>query len=156
MHARIPLTHSCYSSLSLITPNRSTRLNLLSVQSWCRWLLVGLLTLLRLCRKVQWWMSLMSSSLLLQQGPVCHVRLIWMVFEMGGRWPRAADLWDVDSRICSISLLAFSCYSHLAFFSIRLVSVHVVHPCSRIYGIAALKKFLLFYKIGQMFIWLIN
>ena len=29
----------------------------------------------------------MSSSLLLQQCPACLVRLIWIVFVMGGRWP---------------------------------------------------------------------
>ena len=31
--------------------------------------------------------SLMSSSLLLQQFHACLVRLTWIVFEMGGRWP---------------------------------------------------------------------
>ena len=31
--------------------------------------------------------SLMSSSLLLQQCPACPVRLTWIVFVMGGRWP---------------------------------------------------------------------
>ena len=31
--------------------------------------------------------SLMSSSLLLLQWPSCLVRLTWIVFEMGGRWP---------------------------------------------------------------------
>ena len=31
--------------------------------------------------------SLMSSSLLLQQCPGCLVRLTWIVFVMGGRWP---------------------------------------------------------------------
>ena len=31
--------------------------------------------------------SLMSSSLLLQQWPACLVRLTWIVFVMGGRWP---------------------------------------------------------------------
>ena len=30
---------------------------------------------------------LMSSSLLLQQSPACLVRLTWIVFVMGGRWP---------------------------------------------------------------------
>ena len=38
-----------------------------------------------------WWghrsTSLMSSSLLLQQCPACLVRLAWIVFLMGGRWP---------------------------------------------------------------------
>ena len=31
--------------------------------------------------------SLMSSSLLLQQCPACLVRLTWIGFVMGGRWP---------------------------------------------------------------------
>ena len=31
--------------------------------------------------------SLMSSSLLLQRCPACLVRLTWIVFMMGGRWP---------------------------------------------------------------------
>ena len=31
--------------------------------------------------------SLMSSSLLLQQGPACLVHLTWIAFMMGGRWP---------------------------------------------------------------------
>ena len=31
--------------------------------------------------------SLMSSSLLLHQCPACLVRLTWIVFVMGGRWP---------------------------------------------------------------------
>ena len=31
--------------------------------------------------------SLMSSSLLLQQCPACLVRLAWIVFVIGGRWP---------------------------------------------------------------------
>ena len=31
--------------------------------------------------------SLMSSSLLLQQCPACLVRLTWIVFVIGGRWP---------------------------------------------------------------------
>ena len=31
--------------------------------------------------------SLMSSSLLLQQCPACLVRLAWIVFVMGDRWP---------------------------------------------------------------------
>ena len=31
--------------------------------------------------------SLMSSFLLLQQCPACLVRLTWIVFVVGGRWP---------------------------------------------------------------------
>ena len=31
--------------------------------------------------------SIMSSSLLLQQFPTCLVRITWIVFVVGGRWP---------------------------------------------------------------------
>ena len=51
--------------------------------------------------------SLMSSSLLLQQCPTCLVRLTWIVFVMGGRWPYSwclvgccrQDLFNI-ARIC--------------------------------------------------------
>ena len=36
---------------------------------------------------VYWSTSLMSLSLLLQQCSACLVRLTWIVFMMGGRWP---------------------------------------------------------------------
>ena len=41
----------------------------------------------RPCEEVHRSMSLMSSSLLLQQCPACLVRLTWTVFVMGGRRP---------------------------------------------------------------------
>ena len=69
--------------------------------------------------------SLMSSSLLLQQCPACLVRLTWIVFMMGGRWPYSCcfveccfqDLFKialsilvyVASRTCSKLLAAFLC-----------------------------------------------
>ena len=51
--------------------------------------------------------SLMSSSLLLQQCPACLVRLTWIVFVMGGRWPYSwclvgcchQDLFDIARNI---------------------------------------------------------
>ena len=36
---------------------------------------------------VHWCMSLVSSSLLFQLCPACLVRLFWIGFVMGGRWP---------------------------------------------------------------------
>ena len=47
--------------------------------------------------------SVMSSSLLLQQCPACLVRLAWIVFVMGGRWP-----------YYSILLATFLCNCRLA------------------------------------------
>ena len=74
--------------------------------------------------------GLVSSSLLHQQCPICLVRLIWMVFEMGGRWLSCCCsvgccLHDLYNTARSILVLLQS-----SFFSIRLVSVHVVHPYS--------------------------
>ena len=85
-------------------------------------------------------MSLMSSSLLLQQRPTCIVRLIWIVLETGGWWPDSslfvgccfADLF----RIVHTIFVQFPS----SFFSIRLVSVYMVHPYSRIDTTAAWKK----------------
>ena len=82
----------------------------------------------------------MSSSLLLQQCPAYLVRLTLIVFVMGVGGRTAAALWGVASRTCSKLLAAFLCSCCQAFFSIRLVSVHVVHPYSSINTTAAWKK----------------
>ena len=84
--------------------------------------------------------SLMSSSLLLQQCPACLVRLTWIVFVMGGRWPYSCcfvgcclqDLFNVAGSI--LVLLPSS------FFSSRFVSVQVVHPYSSIDTTVAWKR----------------
>ena len=82
----------------------------------------------------------MSSSLLLQQCPACLVHLTWIVFVMGGRWPYSycfvgCCLQDLFNIACSILMYLLS-----SFFSIHLVSVHVVHPYSSIDIIIAWKK----------------
>ena len=69
-----------------------------------------------------------------------------MRWEVSGR--KAAALWDVASRIRSIELVAFLCGSRLVQFSIRLFSVHVVHPYIRIDTTAAW-KILLFILSGN-------
>ena len=51
--------------------------------------------------------SLMSSSLLLQQCPACLVRLNWIVFVIGGRWPYSWCLvrfFDIRREIGTIFL----------------------------------------------------
>ena len=85
-------------------------------------------------------MSLVSSSTLLQQCPACLVRLTWIVFVMGGKWPHSycfvgyclQDLFNI--ACCILELLPSS------FFFIRLVSVHVVHPYSKIDTTTTWKK----------------
>ena len=67
--AWISLTLSCHSSLSSIAPGRSSRLHPA-----------------RPCEGVHRGTALMCSSLFFQQCPACLVRLIWLVFEIGGWW----------------------------------------------------------------------
>ena len=48
---------------------------------------------------------LMSSSLLLQQCPACLVRLTWIVFVMGGRWPYSwCFVWCCRQDLFNIAL----------------------------------------------------
>ena len=82
----------------------------------------------------------MGSSLLLQQCSACLIGLTWIVFVMGGKWSyrysfKAFYLQTLFSIACSILVQLPS-----SFFSIRLVSVHVVHPYSSIDTTAAWKK----------------
>ena len=74
----------------------------------------------------------MSSSILLQVCPTCLVRLTWIVFVMGGKWPHncyfvGCCLQDLFNIACSVLVKLPS-----SFFSVRLVSIHVVHPYSSI------------------------
>ena len=85
--ARISLTLSRHFSLSFIASGRSSGPHPISSHS-C-WMYV------RADRPAFSWLyvgfhrstSLMSSSLLLQQCPARLVRLTWIVFVMGSRWP---------------------------------------------------------------------
>ena len=82
----------------------------------------------------------MSLPLLLQQCPICLAHLIWMVFEMGGRWLYSFSF----VRRCFQDLFntAHSILVHMlsSFLSICLVSIHVAHLCSSINTTAAWKK----------------
>ena len=84
--------------------------------------------------------SLMSSSLLFQQCPACLVRLTWIVFVIGGRWPYSWCL--VACCRQDLFKIARSILMQLpsSFFSSRFVRVHVVHPYSSIDVTAAWKK----------------
>ena len=85
--AWISLTLSHHLSLSSITPSRSSRLHPVLAQSCCIYIPAGHPAFDHPCEGVHRSMSLMSSSLFLQQCPTCLVRLTWIVFVMGGRWP---------------------------------------------------------------------
>ena len=85
--ARISLTLSCHTSLSSIAPRRSSSLYPVLAESCCMQVLAGRPALARPYKGVHRSMSLMSSSLLLQECLACLVRLTWIIFVMGSRWP---------------------------------------------------------------------
>ena len=85
--ARISLTLSRHFSLSFIASGRSSGLHPVSSHSCWMYVRAGRPAFARLYVGVHKSTSLMSSSLLLQQCPACLVRLIWIVFVIGGRWP---------------------------------------------------------------------
>ena len=105
--ARIPLTLSCHFSLSFIASGRSLGLHPVFSHSCCIYVRAGRPAFARPYVGVHRSTSLMSSSLLLQQCPACLVRLAWIVFVMGGRWPYSwclvgccrQDLFNIDRNI---------------------------------------------------------
>ena len=85
--ARISLTLARHSSLSFIALARSSGQHPVSSHSCCMYVRAGRPTFARPCVGVHKSTSLMSSSLLFQQCPACLVRLTWIVFVIGDRWP---------------------------------------------------------------------
>ena len=85
--ARISLTLSRHFSLSFITSGRSSGLNPVSSNSCWMYVCAGRPDFARRYVGVHRSTSLMSPSLLLQQCPACLVRLTWIGFVIGGRWP---------------------------------------------------------------------
>ena len=85
--ARISLTLSRHFSLSFIASGRSSGIRPVSSHSCWMYVRAGRPAFARPYVGVQWSTSLMNSSLILQQWPACLVRLTWIVFVMGGRWP---------------------------------------------------------------------
>ena len=85
--AWISLTLSRHFSRSFMASSRSSGLHLVSSHSCCMHILAGCAAFARTYVGVHRSTSLMSSSLLLQQCPVCLVRLALRVFVMGGTWP---------------------------------------------------------------------
>ena len=85
--AQISRTLSRHFSLLFITSGRSSGLHPVSSHSCFMYVLAGFPAFARPYVGVHRSTSLMSSSLLLQHCPACLVRLTWIVFMMGGRWP---------------------------------------------------------------------
>ena len=112
--ARISLTLSRHFSLSFIASGKSSGLHPVSSHSCCMYVRAGRPAFTRPYVEVHRSTSLMSSSLLLQQCPACLVRLTWIVFVMGGRWPYSWCLVGVAALTCSILLATFLCNCCLA------------------------------------------
>ena len=85
--ARISLTLSRHFSLSFIASGRSSGQHPVSSHSCWTYVRAGRPAFAGPCVGVHKSTSLISSSLLLQQCPACLVRLTWIVFVIGGRWP---------------------------------------------------------------------
>ena len=85
--ARISLTFSRHFSRSFSASGRSSGLHPVSSLSCCMYVRAGRPVFAWPYTGVHRSTSLMSSSLLLQQCHTCLVRLIWIVFVIGGRWP---------------------------------------------------------------------
>ena len=85
--ARISLTLSRHFCQSFIASGRSSGLHPVSSHSCCMYVRAGCPAFAWPYAGVHRSASLMSSSLFLQQCPVCLVRLACIVFVMGGRWP---------------------------------------------------------------------
>ena len=108
--ARISLTLSRLFSLSFIASGRSSELHPVSSNSSWMYVHAGRPAFARPHVEVHRSRSLMSSFLLLQQCPTCLVRLTWIVFMMGGRWPYSWCLvgccrQDLFHIACSILLI---------------------------------------------------
>ena len=113
--ARISLTLFRHSSLSFIALGRSSGQQPVSSHSCWMYVRAGRPAFARPCVGIHKSTSLMSSSLLLQQCPACLVRLTWIVFVIGGRWPYSfiGVLWGVAARTCWGLHAAFLCNCHL-------------------------------------------
>ena len=118
--AWISLTLSRHFFLSFIASGRSSELHPVSSHNCCMYVWAGCPAFVRPYVGVYRSTSLMSLSLLLQQCPACLVRLTWIVFVMGGRWPFSwclvgccrQDLFNIVRNILVWLLSCFFC-SHL-------------------------------------------
>ena len=102
--AWISLTLSRHFSQSFIASGRSSGLHPVSSHSCCMYVRVSRPAFARPYMGVHRSTSLIMSSLLLQQCPACLVRLTWIVFVMGGRWPYS---WCLVGCCCNLFTLLY-------------------------------------------------
>ena len=105
--ARISLILSRHFSLSSIASGRPSGLHPASSHSCWMYVRAGRPAFTRPYVGVHWSASLMSSSLLLQRGPACLVRLTWIFFVMRGQ----VAVWLVPCRMLPAGLVQY-CSQH--------------------------------------------
>ena len=149
--ARISLTLSRHFSLSFIASGRSSGLHPVSSHSCCMYVRAGRPAFPRPYVGVHRSTSLMSSSLLLQQCPACLVRLTWIVFVIGGRWPYSWCFVGVTSRTCSVLLATFLGNCRPA-SSPGILCIHTAVSIRPLLG----RNCVSFYRSGQISIWSID
>ena len=127
--AQISLTLSRHFSLLFISSGKSSGLYPVSSHGCWMYVRAGRPAFVRPYVGVHRSTSLMSSSLLLQQCHACLIRLTWIVFVMGGRWPYSwclvgccrQDLFNIVRRHCFfadiirylVSIWRFPFHSHM-------------------------------------------
>ena len=127
--ARISLTLSRHFSLSFIASGRSSGQHPVSSHSCWMYVHAGRPAFARPCAGVHKSTSLMSWSLLLQQCPACLVRLTWIVFVIGGRWPYSwclvgccrQDLFKIARSILCLIISLFSHNTSRNLFSMKKI-----------------------------------
>ena len=148
MIARISLTLSRNFSLSFITSGRSSGLHPVSSHSCWMYVRAGRPAFTRQYVGVHKSTSLMSSSLLLQLWLACLVRLNWIVFVIGGRWPYSCCLVGCCPRTCSRLLAAFLYNCRLASSpAVLLESMYCIHIAVSMWPLPG-RNCVSFYRLG--------
>ena len=147
---RISLTLSRYPSLSFIALGRSSGLHHVSSHNCCMYVRAGRPAFAWPYAGVHRRTSLMSSSLLLQQCPMCLARLTCIVFVMGGKKSYIKYIWFV-----------FFCISTILFLYIKyMISKHILliryfNEPDLFFFCTQLNSFIFFYHI-RIILFIIN
>ena len=133
---RISLTLSRHFSLSFIASGRSSGLHPVSSHSCWMHVRAGRPAFVWPYVGVHRSTSLMSSSLLLPQCPACLVRLTWIVFVIGGRWPPPRNVYIyiytfLEEWISPCCYFSVHIYYILLLFCIMYIYIYIY-----IYGFA--------------------
>ena len=147
--AQISLTLYYHLSLSSIASGGSSRLHPVSVQSCCRYVLIDCPTPTHSCegRPLE---NVSYEFVRTSRAVSCNlVRMIWMVLEMGGRWPYSCCLMGCCFQVLFNIARSILVQLPSSFFSIRFVRIHVLHPYSSMNTTATWKKCVLSYPYDR-------